>query len=324
MNAVGKCLRDSEFVGQDLSQAVFDGCDLDGVRFCQCDLSNASFKNARLTGMHLDECSIEHADFTDASVNGILGISRNSPGRRENLSEKQLVSTRSYKMKDLRKCIIGTHAGYQANPPPKYDFSGAHLEGAILLGEDFTECDLTDAHIDQIEIHNCAIRFQQVASTKYFWRDGLRRMAFEGVRFEGKVDLSGKNLTGTVFLCQLPNADFEGANITGCTFGPAMTTERLRATKNYCEGNLSGITLIRADLSGCDLSGQNLTGCTFDDCTFAGASLNNAVITNAQFKYKSAGLTLGQIKSTWNYKNKRMEGLVLPKELADALSAAKR
>ena len=37
MNAAGKRLRDSEFVGQDLNRAVFDGCDLDGVRFCQCD-----------------------------------------------------------------------------------------------------------------------------------------------------------------------------------------------------------------------------------------------------------------------------------------------
>ena len=98
-----------------------------------------------------------------------------------------------------------------------------------------------------------------------------------------------------------------------------MTVERLRTTKNYCEGDLSGITLIHADLSGCDLSGQNLTG-----CTFTGTSLNNAVVTNAQFiKGKSAGLTLTQLKATWNYKNRRMEGLVLPKELLDALSAEK-
>ena len=88
MNAAGKRLRDSECVGQDLNRAVFDGCDLDGVRFCQCDLSNASFKNARLTGTHLDECSIRDADFTNASVNGILGISLYSAGW--NLSEKQL------------------------------------------------------------------------------------------------------------------------------------------------------------------------------------------------------------------------------------------
>ena len=322
MNAAGKCLRDSEFVGQDLNRAVFDGCDLDGVRFCQCDLSNASFKNARLTGTHLDECSIRDADFTNASVNGILGISLYSAGW--NLSEKQLVSTRSYKTKDLRRCIIGSYKGYQVNPPPKYDFSGAHLDGARLLGEDFTECSFAGAYIPQIEISDCKIRFDQLASTRYFERDGLSWMVFECVRFDGKVDLSGKNLTGTVFLSQLLDGSFEGAKITGCTFGPSMTVERLRTTKNYCEGDLSGITLIHADLSGCDLSGQNLTGCTFRGCTFTGTSLNNAVVTNAQFiKGKSAGLTLTQLKATWNYKNRRMEGLVLPKELLDALSAEK-
>ena len=152
----------------------------------------------------------------------------------------------------------------------------------------------------------------------------LREMRFSGVALEGKVSFSGKNLTGSTFLCRLPEADFNGADITACTFARAMTTEQLRTTKNYREGNLSGITFMRIDLSGCDLSGQNLTGCTFDGCTFTGTSLNNAVVTNAQFiKGKSAGLTLTQLKATWNYKNRRMEGLVLPKELLDALSAEK-
>jgi len=35
-------------------------------------------------------------------------------------------------------------------------------------------------------------------------------------------------------------------------------------------------------------------------------------------------LTLAQIKSTWNYKHGRMEGVELPDELADALKAEEK
>ena len=91
MNAVGRDIQGSRFVGQDLRDAIFDGCGLADVRFVECDLSRASFKGARLGDATIQGCGLEAADFTDAIVNGLNG----------DLSEKQLVSTRSYKIKDL-------------------------------------------------------------------------------------------------------------------------------------------------------------------------------------------------------------------------------
>ena len=51
------------------------------------------------------------------------------------------------------------------------------------------------------------------------------------------------------------------------------------------------------------------------------------MITNCDFaNYHvcgNKGLTTEQIKSTWNYKHGHMEGIILPKDIADALQQEK-
>ena len=57
-----------------------------------------------------------------------------------------------------------------------------------------------------------------------------------------------------------------------------------------------------------------------------GADFRDAVISNVDFgsrDFACKGLTLEQIKSTWNYKNGRMTEIVLPEEIADALQKEK-
>lgn len=140
---------------------------------------------------------------------------------------------------------------------------------------------------------------------------------------DGKIDFSGIDLTGTSFRGRPLDADFSDAMISKCSFDFAITKEQLCSTRNYREGNLSGIELRHIDLSGCDLSYQNLTGCDFVLCDFGGANFRDTVITDADFGKKAdwqcTGLTLDQMKSTWNYKHNRMEGITLPKEIAKAL-----
>jgi len=318
MNAVGKDLRGCEFVGQDMSGANFDRCDFQDVRIHDCILSNASFRKAKLTGVSLGECNIEGADFTDAIINGIKSsISINSP-HDVRLSEQQLISTRSYKIKNLGDCVIYGYDEKGENMLSHYDLRNANLRDVVLIGGDLRECDFTDADISRAEFRSCVITFDQLAATKTFKDGRLREMCFSGAFSEGRADFSGKDLTGTVLYGPLRDANFDGANISRSTLG-VMTTERLRTTKNYREGNLSGITLLGTDLSGCDLSRQNLTGCRFTKCDLSGAVFNDAVITDVQFTYKTVGLTLDQIKSTWNYKHARMEGIKLPDDVAEAL-----
>jgi len=341
MNAVGRHLKGSEFIGQDLRGAVFDGCDLEGAVFYQCDLSNASFRDAWLTGMNITDCRVGRASFAGAIINGVVGMSGGLTDPRHNgwphdmnLSPEQFMSTRSYKTKDLRKCVISFETGQEAGPP-KYDFRGAHLEGAYLRQGDCSQCDFTDARIDGIDVVRCRIDFKQLASTHNFRnRRSLKGARFSTVPFTGKWDLSGMDLSGTrefpAFSFNNDHINFADAVITQCMFGGTITKTQLRSTRSFKEGDLRQITFYHIDFSEFDFSGVNLSGCKFLGCNFTGARFEDAVINDAQFTEHQpypekrivpdfSGLTAPQIQSTWNYKHRRMAGIVLPKDIAAAL-----
>lgn len=343
MNAVGKHLRGSQFVGQDFRGAVFDGCDLYGVRFWQCNLQDASFRDAYLTGAIFDDCSVSGADFTDAVINGIV---LPDPQYDLQLTQDQFTSTASYKTKKLSKCLV---YGYErhAHAVRRYDFRGADLSHAIFIGGDLTQSDFADANIANSEFRTCTISFDQLASTQNFKGSrgdtigfehvpaplrftlrGLWGIVFSGTRIQGRADFSGLNLTGVQLSISFSSADFTGAVISRCVLGSAITQDHLRSTASYQEGDLSGVWFGGMDLSGCDLSRQNLTGCQFTGCNLTDCVLNDAVISDVNFAVRSSrpnvGLTAQQIKSTWNYRQGRMEGVVLPEELSEALKQEER
>lgn len=339
MNAAGRDLHGSKFVSQDLRSAVFSGADLSGVLFTNCDLSGASFKGATFSHARFDACKLDGADFDDATINGpnpdSLGLTTVG-----HLSEKQVKSTRSYRTKDLFGCTIAATKWDATKPLVKYDFRGARLMGACLVEGDFGECDFTDARIDGVELIGARITFKQLASTWNYKARVLRENNPRLIKLAlcnwvpfaapdqrpligGNVDFRGVNLTGLrISGPPLPDADFTDATITDGSFVGGITKAQLCSTRNYREGNLSRIAFADIDLSNVDLSGQNLTGSYLTQCDLTGAKFQNAIITNMDFTATSTnnrGLTVEQIKSTWNYKHGRMAGVVLPKELADAL-----
>lgn len=95
------------------------------------------------------------------------------------------------------------------------------------------------------------------------------------------------------------------------------------------------ITVNKGQFRDYDFSDTSLAGICFKRSDFTGARFVNTVVTGTNFAplfysvkedkmvpsfgNKNVGLTLDQIKSTWNYKHNRMEGITLPKELAAAL-----
>ncbi len=323
MNAVGKNLKGSEFVGQDLQGAVFAGCDLDGVLFYQCNLTSASFKRARLSGMNITDCRIEGADFADAVINGVVGMSGGLADppfavwpHDMRLSDEQFLATRSYKVKDLSRCVISL-SGRRSPAAPKWDFRGANLQGALLHHGDFTGCDFTDARIDGIELSVCTVAFEQFASTDNFKnRRALRGARFRTVRLLGEWSFRGMDLSGTVFEgVDSAKFDFTDADIANCAFGSGIGNPHLRSTRNFKEGDLSHMRFYAFDLSGFDFSGVNLTRSEFSrGCDFTGANFEDAVLTGVRFGQGVTGLTVEQIQSTWNYKHGRMAGIVLPKK----------
>jgi uncharacterized protein YjbI with pentapeptide repeats len=336
MNAADRCLKGCVFIGQDLREAVFDNCDLYGSVFYQCNLSKASFKHASLTGMNITDCRTDDADFSDATINGIVGMSGGLTDppcdvwpHGMTLSDEQFMSTRSYKNKDLRKCVIVLNRG-AVSKPPRYDFRGAHLEDAYLSHGDFRQCEFTGAHIDRIELVHCEMDFKQLASTDNFnTRRSLHGSSFSMIRSIGVWDFSGMDLTGTKLFPYSPDfqVNFRDAVITDSIVHPrALSQRQLVSTRNFKEGNLCNITFCRVDFSGFDFSKANLTGSNFLGCDFAGANFADAVITNTRFVAASTsksdvkectGLVMRQIQTTWNYKHGRMEGVVLPRSITE-------
>lgn len=324
MDASGRILRGSEFVGLDLRNANFDSADLGDCEFYQCDLRNACFKNAIFTGVLWGDCDIENADFTDSVINGIKPIHGVS-GYGVWFTEDQIISTRSYKKKDLSNCLIQLAPKSRSElATPKFNFREADLRNLTFAHVNLMHCDFTDATITGMGVNGGKLSFAQIASTKNYKEGNLYGVGFGGITYTGQMDLSGIDLTGAKFIGSklLANANLTDATIIRCTLGGALSFAQLSSTKSYKEGRLVGIKFYNQDFINADFSAQDLSGCYFRDCLLSNANLDNAVISNthfSQFRKKNIGLTVDQIKSTWNYKHGRMEGVVLPREITEAL-----
>jgi uncharacterized protein YjbI with pentapeptide repeats len=337
MNASGRDLRGCEFVTQDLTGAGFDGCNLHDVRIKDCILKGASFRGVVFTGSRVQVGPEDGADFTGATINGVsrhdsLAFHFNSYGM--HLTPQQLMSTWSYKNKDLHQCAIRASYPYPSTEVAAFDFRGADLREATLLG-DLSKSDFWDARVFGAFFGNDSITFEQLASTWDFRYRRLRvRLSWSGktaALSSAKWDFSHVNLVGSDLWFRPPDADFTDATINDCTMRNGLTKAQLYSTRSYQRGDLTGLSLMSSDLSDCDLSGMNLTGCVFSHCKLAGAKFDDAVVTDALFltpnyhgtdqsPAESHELTIEQIKSTWNYKHRHMQGIRLPDEIAAALA----
>jgi uncharacterized protein YjbI with pentapeptide repeats len=269
------------------------------------------------------DCQVDGADFTDAVING-NGFNGNELLLRLELSPKQLMSTRSYKTKDLSRCVICA-----SKTAPPFDFRKANLRHSWLRGGDFTKSDFTNACLYAATFSNATLAFEQLASTADFRERRLRIcLGPSPVILTGDVDFSGIDLDGSVFRNPSPDWDVTAAKINGCTFRGGLTKTQLSSTRSYREGDLSRVILALCDLSECHLARINFTSARFGQCDFSGADFSDAVITGVDFyttvnlsvPLGCAGLTADQIRSTWNYKHDRMKGIALPQEVANALS----
>ena len=169
MNAAGRDLRGCEFVGQDLTGATFDGCILYHARIEQCNLKHASFRGAIFPGSYVDiNPTHEGADFTDATINGIWRSSADGfDSYGMDLTPQQLMSTWSYKNKDLHQCAIRASYPYPSREVASFNFRGADLREATIWG-DCSKCDFTDARIYGAFLGNNSITFEQLVRCPHF------------------------------------------------------------------------------------------------------------------------------------------------------------
>jgi uncharacterized protein YjbI with pentapeptide repeats len=289
-----------------------------------CILKGASFRGAIFFGSEIEIVEEDIVDVTDATINGVWrGAGAHFDYYGLGLSPSQIMSTRSYKIRDLRKCVIRASYRYPSRKIASFDFRAADLRESRFYG-DFSQTDFSDARVDRAYFGNDMITFDKIASTRDFKERRLRvrlsaRSGIAAASSPGDWDLSGINLAGSDLSFNPGDVNFTDATIRDCTIRHGLTREQLYSTRSYRQGDLAGLRLWSIDLSGWDLSRVNLTGSTFSHCTFAGTNLEDAVITGARFS-STSDLTVEQIQSTWNYKHGRMEGVELFGKVAAALA----
>jgi len=325
MQARGKNLSSSSFIEQDLTSADFDGTDLTSACFKTCQLARASFRGAYLGSTVFEDCygggdrvegqTFGSVDFTDADIQGTQFVNTR-------ISATQLMSTRSYKKRSLARCWLTMYQRDDDDDALGVSFAGFDLSEAHLFGN-FTGVDFAGARIAGASFDGANVRFAQLAATQNYRTRAMQNMI---LRFENEdVDFSGVDLSESRLTVKNGNLRLEGAFISRASFGANIGSQIMK-TASYKKGEILFANMGTSDLSGVDLSRQNLTGCRFSVCKLVGTVFTDTVISGADFRDvpgHEKGLTVEQIKSTWNYKNGRMDGIILPKGIADALAREK-
>jgi uncharacterized protein YjbI with pentapeptide repeats len=220
---------------------------------------------------------------------------------------------------NFNRCAFGGTQGLDDIVFHDCSFRNARLSGLSNLAT-FGDTDFSDARIENIGY--ISLTRKQLESTYSFKQKYLLGITFSGSDLQG-TDFSGFTLKNMGFGgTSLRDCIFTDAVLEGCNLGYkdyGMTFEMLQSTWNYKNGNLINLGLNIVWPEGCaDFSKMTLTGCVFGSEANCQLDLTDSVITNCDFR-NFKGLTLENVKSTWNYKHGRMAGIKLPEEIQKAL-----
>ena len=210
------------------------------------------------------------------------------------------------------------------------DFSGARFYDVQMLSDVTDGCNFTDAWINNSQIR---LMPEQLLSTASYKAKNLVGFDPGYNAFYQGVSFAGFDLRYCGFQhAQMIDCDFTDATIEGATLGH-LRIEQLLETKDFKQGLVKGVKLGTYNSVWpehvVDLSKMVFIDCEFDltweiydltkkeDVCFTGkVDLTDSVISGCHIGY---GITLENIKSTWNYKHNRMEGIKLPEEIQKAL-----
>jgi uncharacterized protein YjbI with pentapeptide repeats len=283
--------------GLDLSRR-----DLAGVRITDAFLRDVDFSDSNLTGADLRYAQFFRCNFSNA-----------------NLTNVAITDSGSF-----REC----------------NFSGAKLQNIDISEVDdspaFVDCDFTGATLtrvpsfDQWTFKDCVLKNVRLADVRVPRYSSLdvnatanvkKYKEFEGVSFDdAPKNLSGFVLTRTEFLTDVGGVDFTNARLTSVS-APGLSGRQLAQTVNFREKRYEGLALNAANFEKYDFSDAVLTDCRFEKIDFANANFTDAVLLDCSFSAVE-GLTLEQLKSTWNWKNGRLDLISFDAALQAQVDAA--
>ncbi len=301
----------ADFSNASLVETKFESTNLSGANFRGADLTHAVF-NTTVALAGNQNTDLSGADFTDAII---FGAQLAYATRDNNFTYEQLISTKSYKDKNLgginlSYCTLG---GFEINfETSGISFSGFNLEGAYLFATKISLCNFTDANIKGAEFRLSNLSYSQLISTKSYkekdlgaiglddgYTKGFFHVTYDG--FEG-WDLSGQNL--------------EGAKITGQVWGyesyldengiPRISLANVETILILKDGELFSQHVLESFLENNKAWSLDLTDANIKGASFSGGIRNN-VFDYTDNNY--GNLTFAQIASTKSYKEKNLVGV---------------
>jgi uncharacterized protein YjbI with pentapeptide repeats len=237
-----KSLRFANLSGQNLLQAQFQGCRLQGSFFLGANLQKANFTNNKLYGVVLDEANLQGAIFKGAQLKDAKLRGANLQGL------------------DLSKIPMD---GIDLGRTP---LKNINLAGAKLKGANFDESQLQGANLKGAQLQGASLNATQLQGAQLqgaqLQRAELREAHLEGANLKD-AQLQGTqfdkaNLQGAV----LENAQLQGANLT--------------------ETGMQGANLKGAQLQGSSLNATQLQGANLHETNVDGALLYQTNVTGAK------------------------------------------
>ncbi len=168
------------------------------------------------------------------------------------------------------------------------DLAGASLTGANLLGANLTSANFTNANLTSANLGGAVLSsaiftgatFTGVTSGSIFTADNVTLpvnwLLYDGYLMGPKANLAGISMVRLGM--DFPNADLDGANLTGAAFDQSELYQT-----NLTDANLTGASFFNSTLSGVTITGANFT---------------NADLTGL-FAYGTVG-TAGQLPPNWS------------------------
>ena len=271
------------------------------VGYWRRDIINVKFDNSDLRGAIFASTVIANCSFRDANLS--------------NLKDPE--------------SVFGTDLDRMYAIFRDCDFTNANIDGAFLVG-------LTG------ENFRSTATYRRAQKTKNLVFEGGSPLILKDPNLEqGKV---GYGLDGTsfkdfeirnvVFDMRLKNCDFSGAYLENVVVVASDDSRKMwLSTKNFQSGVFIGIGSfdgfpspsvvvtgggIHGNFTDVDFSSMRFTNCIISG-DLTNANFTDSVFTNSSIWGKN--FTIEQVKSTWNYKHGRMEGM--PEEIQQALDAEK-
>ena len=268
-----------------LSSAVFDDCDLSGVKFVGAKLDKASLKKAKLRGTDLSRADLAEARLDDADAFNAIFASSGMTGA--TLARANLVGA------NFQKAVL-TRACFEDAKLARLGGKNADFTDAVLYEIDFSGCDLRYVVIaGRPNFHKEAGAVPDEKTRRALFRRARVPLALIGEKNWRMLDLSEASIEGDLSTMKDFRAEYtifpngfalcEGIDLTGAKFNYARMV-RIKLHQAVSSADSADPATI-TDFTGADLRRAQLPGAFLEAAIFSRAILHGVNLSNAQLSY---------------------------------------